>query len=142
MIGRRALIGGGLMLLWSPVVFARSPLIREVYGDRDITEDLVSLQLPALAENGNSVSFTVEVDSPLTDFDFCHSVRIFAPENPVPEVGNFTFSPASGRARVATRIRLSDTQTITAVAEMNDGSLFAGSAETIVTLAACIEPLI
>lgn len=142
MISRRTLIGSGVLLIWSPVTLARSPLIAEAYGERSIADDRVTLKLPSLAENGNSVSLTVEVDSPMTDTNFCRSVRIFAPENPVPLVGSFGFTPASGRARVATRIRLSDTQTITAVAEMNDGSLFAGSARTIVTLAACIEPLI
>jgi sulfur-oxidizing protein SoxY len=40
---------------------------------------------------------------------------------------------------LSTRIRLSDTQTVVAIAEMSDGSFWSGSAEVVVTLAACME---
>ena len=39
----------------------------------------------------------------------------------------------------ATRIRLADSQTVTAIAEMSDGSLWSDSVEVIVTIAACLE---
>ena len=39
---------------------------------------------------------------------------------------------------VSTRIRLGGTQTVQAVAEFSDGSLWSGSAKTVVTLAACV----
>jgi sulfur-oxidizing protein SoxY len=47
--------------------------------------------------------------------------------------------PRAGRARIATRIRLSDTQTVTAIAELSDGSFWSDSANVIVTLGACLE---
>ena len=146
MIARRTFISagiaGGVLIAWAPVAPAKSDVLTEAYGAREFIDARVSLKLPSLAENGNSVALTVNVESPMTRTDYCREVRIFAHANPVPNVGAFRFSPASGRARVATRIRLSDTQTVTAVAEMSDGTLYAGAAETIVTLAACIEPLI
>ena len=44
-----------------------------------------------------------------------------------------------GRAQVATRIRLADSQKLVAIAEMSDGTLWSDTAEVIVTLAACLE---
>ena len=49
--------------------------------------------------------------------------------------------PRAGRASVATRVRLADTQTLVAVAEMSDGTFWAGSAPTVVTIASCLEDL-
>jgi predicted secreted protein len=43
------------------------------------------------------------------------------------------------RAQVASRMRLNDTQFITAIAEMSDGSFWSGKAEVIVTMPACVE---
>ncbi len=40
---------------------------------------------------------------------------------------------------MATRIRLADTQTVVAVAELSDGSFWSASAAVVVTLAACLE---
>ena len=40
---------------------------------------------------------------------------------------------------MATRIRLADTQTVVAIAEMSDGSFWSDSADVVVTLAACLE---
>ena len=47
--------------------------------------------------------------------------------------------PRAGRAAVSTRIRLSDTQRVTAIAQLSDGTFWSGSADVIVTLAACVE---
>jgi sulfur-oxidizing protein SoxY len=101
----------------------------------------VTLEIPALAENGNSVPMTIDVDSPMTADDHVRSLRVFSEKNPLPQVATYRFSPTAGRARIATRIRLAGSQVITAIAEMNDGSLWSGSAKTIVTLAACIGPI-
>jgi len=49
------------------------------------------------------------------------------------------FSAASGKVRVATRIRLADSQTWIAIATLSDGSLWSASAKTEITLAACAE---
>ena len=49
--------------------------------------------------------------------------------------------PRAGRAQIATRIKLADSQRIVAVAAMSDGSFWAGEAEIIVTIAACVEDL-
>ena len=50
-----------------------------------------------------------------------------------------TLGPRAGRAEFSTRIRLADSQTVTAIAELSDGTFWSGTADVIVTLAACIE---
>lgn len=115
--------------------------IKKMFGTTPITEDKVRLDMPPLAENGNSVAMSIAVDSPMTRADHVRSLSVFAEKNPLPQVATYRFSPASGSARIATRIRLSGSQTILAIAKMNDGSLWSGSAKVIVTLAACIGPI-
>ncbi len=110
----------------------------ELFGSRPVTEGRVSIKLPPIAENGYSVPLSVDVDSPMTEQDYVKRVAILSPRNPLPLISQFHFTPSSGRARVDARIRMSGTQSIQAIAEMNDGSLWSGSQETVVTLAACI----
>ena len=111
---------------------------QELFGTRRVTEGRVSLKLPPIAENGYSVPLSVEVESPMTERDFVKRVAILSPRNPLPLISQFHFSPNSGRAKVDARIRMSGTQSIQAIAEMSDGSLWSGSRETVVTLAACV----
>ena len=135
---------GGLLLSLLPIPLTAQvkQTLASVYGTRPIESGRVQLKIPALAENGHSVALTVTVQSPMTAADYVSEIRIFAPKNPVPQLARYQLYPGTGKAAVSSRIRLSDTQVITAVAAMHDGSLWAGSTETIVTLAACIEPLL
>ena len=102
-------------------------------------EGRVKMEVPPLVENGNTVPFSVTVDSPMTESDHVRSIHVFNEKNPQPNIGDFFLGPRSGRASVATRIRLADTQTVVALAQLSDGSWWSGSAHVIVTLAACTE---
>ncbi|MGK0335581.1 MAG: sulfur-oxidizing protein SoxY [Candidatus Azotimanducaceae bacterium] len=119
-----------------------SSLIRSFYGNQIIEPARVSLKTPSLAENGNSVSLEVEAESPMTAVDHVTEIRLFAPQNPDPELAVFRFGPGAGLARVGTRVRFANSQTVTAVATMSNGQLYSGSSKTIITLAACVEPLL
>ena len=113
--------------------------MRSVLGDDPITPGRVSLAIPAVAENGHSVPLTVEVESEMSPRDHVTAIHVFSEKNPLPDVVRFFLGERSGRARVSTRIRLADSQTIVAVASMSDGSRWSGSAKTVVTLAACVD---
>ncbi len=113
-------------------------VILDMFGNRPIIEGRVTLNVPPISENGYSVSIEVEADSPMTDTDHVRHITIFSDRNPVPLIARYNFSPASGRARAASRIRLAGTQSIFAIAEMSDGRLFQKSVKTIVTVAACV----
>ena len=99
----------------------------------------VKLTMPELAENGNSVSTVIEVESPMTAGDHVRSVSVLAEKNPQTLAFRAHLGARAGRARVATNIRLADTQRIVAIAEMSDGSFWMGEARVLVTLAACID---
>ena len=113
--------------------------IRDAFGDTPIQDGKVTVTLPDLTENGTSVPLSVEVDCAMSEDDFVRSIDVFSEKNPLPDVARYSLNARSGRARVSTRIRLADSQSIVAIATMNDGTLWRGSAKTIVTLAACVD---
>jgi sulfur-oxidizing protein SoxY len=112
-------------------------LIDKFTGGKKAAEGKVRLDLPEIAENGNTVPMTVTVDSPMTEQAYVTDVLIVADGNPRGGVATFHFSPASGVAEANTRIRLAATQNITAVAKMNDGSFFTVSKQVKVTIGGC-----
>ena len=118
---------------------AISEAIRDLIGEALLAPGKVKLELPSIVENGNTVPLTVSVESPMTEADHVESIHIFNQKNPQPHVAAFHLGPRAGRARVATRIRLADSQRVVAVARLSDGSFWSDSADVIVTLAACTE---
>lgn len=112
-------------------------LINKFTGGKTATEGKVKLDLPEIAENGNTVPITVSVDSPMTEQSFVKRVLVVADGNPRAGVATFHFSPASGVAEANTRIRLASTQNIMAVAEMSDGSFQTASKQVKVTIGGC-----
>ncbi|WPO41142.1 SoxY-related AACIE arm protein [Tardiphaga sp. 42S5] len=113
--------------------------IRDVVNGAAVRPGKVKLDVPPLVENGNTVPLTVTVTSPMSDADHVVSIYIFNEKNPQPNVGNFYISRRAGRAQISTRIRLADTQTLTAIAKLSDGSFWSATADVVVTLAACTE---
>ena len=113
--------------------------IRAFAGDAGIRRGRVKLDLPPLVDNGNSVGVAVTVESPMLPQDFVRRIAIFNEKNPQPNVATFHLTPRSGRASVSTRIRLADSQAVTAIAELSDGTFWSDRADVIVTLAACLE---
>ena len=75
----------------------------------------------------------------MTATDHVKAIHIFNEKNPQPNVISIKLGPRAGRAAFTTRIRLADSQTVTAIAEMSDGSCWSDDIDVIVTLAACIE---
>jgi sulfur-oxidizing protein SoxY len=112
-------------------------VIKKFTGGKTPTEGRVKLDLPEIAENGNTVPMTVSVDSPMTAQSYVAEVLVVADGNPRSGVVTFHFTPASGVAEANTRIRLAATQNITAVAKMNDGSFFTASKQVKVTIGGC-----
>ena len=107
---------------------ATEEAIMRATGGRMPQGGRVALRLPPVAENGDAVPLAVQVESPMTAADHAKAVHVFAAENPAPDVATFRFTPAMGRARADTRIRLATTQDVIAVAEMSDGSVWMASA--------------
>jgi sulfur-oxidizing protein SoxY len=112
-------------------------MIAKITGGAPLGRGRVRLEIPVLADNGNSVSLRVAVDSPMTPADHVKSIHLFAPKNPRPNLANFFFGPGAGRAQVSTRIRLSGSQGVIAVAALSDGSFWTATADVAVTVSAC-----
>ena len=113
--------------------------IRNVIGEANLRAGKITLEVSPLVENGNTVPVTIIVDSPMSKADHVKAIHVFNEKNPQPHVISITLGPRAGKARIATRIKLADTQRIVGIAEMSDGSFWTGEANVIVTIAACVE---
>lgn len=111
--------------------------IDRIRAGRPLRDARVTLRMPPIAENGNTVPLTVTVDSPMTAANHVKAVHVLADRNPLAEVATFHLSPALGRAEVSTRIRLAETQGVLAIAELSDGSLLSGEVTVTVTIGGC-----
>ena len=146
---RRAVLAGagaagtlGPLLLVRPASATPEKMqaaIKAVVGGAPVKKGRVTLDIPPLVENGNTVAMSVTVESPMTATDRVKVVHVFNEKNPQPNVIDAHFGPRAARAAFSTRIRLADTQTLVAIAEMSDGSFWSDSIDVIVTLAACLE---
>lgn len=106
-------------------------------GGKEAQEGKIRLDMPEIAENGNTVPLEITVESPMTEQDHVKAVHVLADGNPQAEVVSFHFTPASGKATASTRMRLAQTQNVIAVAEMSDGSLYRTAREVKVTIGGC-----
>ncbi|MBS1218020.1 MAG: sulfur oxidation protein SoxY [Proteobacteria bacterium] len=117
----------------------RTALLREVTGSAPVNVGRVTVDTPPLADNGHSVPVRVLVDSPMTTDSHVRRITLLAERNPRPVVASFMLGPHSGRAEIATRIRLADIQEVLALAQFSDGSWWMGGAKVVVTELACLE---
>ena len=112
-------------------------LVMEFAGGQTPESGKIKLITPEIAENGNTVPISVEVDSAMVEGDMVSSVSIYAEGNPNPTLATFHFTAMSGSATASTRIRLLATQHLVAVAKMADGSTYMDRKEVKVTIGGC-----
>lgn len=111
--------------------------LKKIVGDQTPVEGKLMLKLPEIAENGNTVPFSISVDSPMTDGDYVKAIHVISTGNPQPMVASFHFTPQSGKAEVSSRMRLAKTQDILSVAELSDGKFAIARKEVKVTVGGC-----
>jgi sulfur-oxidizing protein SoxY len=97
----------------------------------------ISIELPEIAENGNTVPLSVSVDAPMAADNYVSEILVVADGNPNPGVATFHFSPLSGKAEASTRIRLATTQNIIVVAKTSKGEFFTNQKLVKVTIGGC-----
>lgn len=145
-IGRRTVVAGlgvsALMAVLAPRLAVAKPqdvekAMKKLIGDKKPKPGRVKLELPQIAENGNTVPIKVAVDGPMTKSDYVKAVHILAEGNPRPDVASFHFTPRSGKAFVSTRMRMARTQNIIALAETNKGEVFMAKQNVKVTIGGC-----
>jgi sulfur-oxidizing protein SoxY len=145
LVGAGKIAGGLALVSVLPVAQARATpdtlaaAIKKVVGSAPLRKGKVTLDIPPLVENGNSVAVEVAVESPMTVDAHVKSIHVFNEKNPQPNVASVRLGPRAGRASLATRARLADSQRIVAIAELSDGTFWTDEVDVIVTLAACLE---
>jgi sulfur-oxidizing protein SoxY len=115
------------------------PLMAKLTGGRAAEAGGILIELPQIAENGNSVPMHVRVDSPMSPQDHVTAIHIIAERNPRPLVGTFHFGPQSGRAELSTRVRLAGTQKVTVLAALSGNRYRLVTQDVLVTSAACLD---
>jgi sulfur-oxidizing protein SoxY len=144
---RQILLGGlaaPLLLSFGPARATPETMQAAIEGftsGADLMEGRITLKIPLLVENGNSVPLLVRVDSPMTETDHVSEIAIFNEINPLPDTVRFRFTPQSGLAEAETRIRLNGTQSVHAVARMSDGTFWTAATTVVVTAPACEEEI-
>ena len=143
-ISRRRLIaasGAALLLLRVRPAMATPEdlaiVLKRLFGERRIQRGRVKIEIPQIAENGNVVPVTIDVESPMVADDFVKRIHLFSEHNPLPDIVEFELGPHNGKARVSTRIRLAKSQFVLAVATLNDDTLWSAQVVVEVTVSGC-----
>jgi sulfur-oxidizing protein SoxY len=138
MAGAGALAAAGTLAAAGPARAANdyADQIKAFTGGLTPVEGGIKLELPELAENGNTVPLSVAVDLPAGDGMHVQEILVVAPANPNARVIRFRFSPASV-PEASTRIRLAETQDVIAVAKLSDGTFLSASRQIKVTIGGC-----
>ncbi len=111
---------------------------RRLLGESDpLADEGIKLELPDIPENGNTVPFRIEVQSPMTPDNSIKTVHLLSTSNPQPMVATFHFTAQSGRAAVAGRMRLARSQDVVALAQRSDGKFLVAVRQVEVTIGGC-----
>lgn len=140
MTARREFLAGAVALVCVPGVARATPerlaeAVGKIVRGKTVRDGGVGLDVPPLVENGNAVPLTVSYDGPGRAL----ALHVFTERNPQPHVLHAKLSAFVPVAKVSTRVKLADSQTVIALAELADGTVARTRADVIVTLAACIE---
>jgi sulfur-oxidizing protein SoxY len=111
--------------------------IAKFTGGKTAEQGKISIELPEIAENGNTIPMSISVDSPMTANNYVTDILVVADGNPRPGVATFHFTSLSGRATAATRIRLATTENVIVVAKTSDGKFYTVQKQVKVTIGGC-----
>lgn len=103
-------------------------LRQQNFQDRPIIEgadqNVLELKAPYTAEDASVVPISIHTKIPQTDERYIKQMHVFVDMNPMPLVGKFDFTPHSGKADLAMRIRVDTFAFVRVVAELNSGELY------------------
>ena len=98
------------------------------FQDREIFEDaeqnVLEVKAPYRAEDATLAPVSIHTKIPQSDNLYIQRMHVFIDKNPLPLVGLFDFTPASGKADLAMRVRVNDHTYVRAIAELNTGELY------------------
>lgn len=100
-------------------------LKQKYFGDRAIVEgtDVIELTAPYRAEDPALAPISVSAKFPQGKDKYIKTITLIVDNNPTPFAAAFHFTPDSGKADIALRMRLNAYTYVRAIAETNDGKL-------------------
>jgi sulfur-oxidizing protein SoxY len=134
---RTRLGAAGLVLLlqFAPVWFAFAAaetentwasLAGDIFKGRPLADgtDLVSIEMPARADDAAIVPVTMRMTLPSSDARRLKALTLVIDENPAPVAATFTFGDSAGISEISTRVRVNSYTDVHVVAELSDGKLY------------------
>lgn len=118
-----------------PAALAR--IIAEFLNGSEPIGEGLALELPPIGDNPAQVPLRAHVTLTLTDGLHCPEMIILAERNPHPLACRLRFSPGMGLADVSTRVRLTQSQHVSAYARLSDGRVLMARQDIIVTAGGC-----
>lgn len=97
----------------------------------------IALDLPPIGDNPAQVPLRAHVTLPLRDGLHCTEMIILAEMNPHPLACRFRFTQGMGVADVGIRLRLTQSQHVSAYARLSDGRVLLARQEITVTAGGC-----
>lgn len=131
--------GSALMALPKVALASRAEadaLLKKLLNGAAIQPGKVNINLPMVVDNGANVPMTITVDAPMTPELWVQKLHVVGDGNPLPFVATYHFT-AQGKAEISTRIRLSQSQRVRAVAVLSDGTAWGATFDAKVTLGGC-----
>lgn len=119
----------------NPAEFQRA--MAQFIGSATPQSEGLQLEVPVLADNPGAVPVKVKITLPITPQDWCEEIIILADLNPLPLACRLQFMPAAGTAEAAVRVRLSQSQTVHALARMKSGKVLAAKQAVTVAASGC-----
>ena len=146
LIGSGALLRGERLLAAVPALDPRDPevpneqvakILKDLFGDRPIRRGHMSLDMPAVAEDGRIVPVIIESDLPMTPELYVKAVHLIVDHNPDPHLAAYHLTPALGSLALETRIKMKRTTWVRAILETSSGDVWADYAHVNVSLNGC-----
>ena len=119
----------------NPAEFKKA--VDQFTGGKPTQTEGLQLDVPVLADNPSAVPIKVKVTLPINEQDWCEEIIVLAELNPSPLTCRLQFTPAAGTAEAAVRIRLSQSQTVYALARMKSGKVLQAKQATTVAASGC-----
>lgn len=88
------------------------------------SDKVIELETPYRAEDPALVPIKINSKIKQTKDHYIKRIVVLIDKNPFPFVGDFEFTPDSGKADLAMRVRVNTYSFVRAIAQMNDGKLY------------------
>jgi sulfur-oxidizing protein SoxY len=112
-------------------------ILKDLFGDRAIRRGPISLDMPAVAEDGRIVPVIIESPLPMTADNYVKAVHLIVDHNPDPHLAAYYLTPVIGSVAIQTRIKMKRTTWVRAILETSTGDVWADYAHVNVSLNGC-----